>query len=503
MTRQGLHDEGGWAVVMAVMLMAVMLVTGIALLTVVDVQSQKAGEERRTEAAFTLAEGVLDAQAFALSRAWPELQAQAACTQATAPDPDDGCPEANLVTEHFSGNDYAGATWQTNIHDNSGIAAASWPEVSWGDDAGDPQPSYAADLSTLPASDANGDGKVWVRAFATISGRTRTVVGLARVQRPAAFPPGFGALTGGFSTDLSQLGSNLNATLTIPLLTSLLGNHELITGRLGIRCGVLEGCVTAVGATLNETQLGTVLGPQIVRFGSPAAMSDDAVAQLRQRARREESQDGRDHYRETVASDAACLPTGTDGDDTIFIEKVGDGDGVCTLDTTGNPTAKVLVVANGKVNVTGNGTFQGVIYALNRQESELDDVPAVVTVRSGAHVRGAVFVDGNEGSLSVFPPRFDVRAACNEALGPVLGLVTCTLTDIEIVSTLLNDVLHRDAFIAALVGQTVAAEPAITYDCRYFTSDAVNCAGANDALVIRRNGTAGTIQSTFREVPSG
>ncbi|MGB9376359.1 MAG: hypothetical protein WCB04_02490, partial [Mycobacteriales bacterium] len=478
-------DEGGWAIVLAIVLTAITIVMGLALLAIVDTQSKQAGIQRRATSAFTLAEGILNAQSFALSRAWPEATAHIACTQTTANARDNGCPDPSSVLQQFGSTDYSNSTWTTRIYDNDGTEAAYW----------------TTGTHSAYAFDNNGDGNVWVWAQATVrsqpttAAQTRTVVGMAHVAKGPAFPDGYGALMGGFQTSLSQLGNNVGSTLSIPLLQAITGGDGLVTGKVGIRCGVLQGCVSAVGATLNETQLGQALGSNVFHYGVTTAASDDEINQLRTRAQRE------GHYTQTLAA-GACPANGASGHGTWFVETIGTGTGTCTI--TANSSANVMVVANGRVDVRSPATFTGVIYALDRQHDPLST--AVVTVQSGAFVNGGVLADSyidattgvlNGGAVAVFPPPLDVRAACRAALG-VLSL-TCNL---PLISDIVNTLVSNIAFINNLTAQVLALTPAITYDCRYFTSDTAKCPTANANYVIKANGNAGTVQSTFRQVPN-
>lgn len=53
------RDEEGWAVVVAIVLMTIMLGVGLATLAVVDNQQKQSGNERQRESGLNLNEGVL------------------------------------------------------------------------------------------------------------------------------------------------------------------------------------------------------------------------------------------------------------------------------------------------------------------------------------------------------------------------------------------------------------------------------------------------------------
>src|SRR5215211_2704840 len=83
------EDQGGSALVTAVMLMLVMLVAGLSILSAIDTQTSSSTVERQRETAFNLAEGAMNAQMFALSRDWAGkgMAANAAANTAANPYP--------------------------------------------------------------------------------------------------------------------------------------------------------------------------------------------------------------------------------------------------------------------------------------------------------------------------------------------------------------------------------------------------------------------------------
>ncbi len=66
-----LRCEDGYAIPIAIMLMAIMLSFGFASLAFVDQETNSSRVERTHEARLNLTEGVLAAQIFQLSRGWP------------------------------------------------------------------------------------------------------------------------------------------------------------------------------------------------------------------------------------------------------------------------------------------------------------------------------------------------------------------------------------------------------------------------------------------------
>jgi Tfp pilus assembly protein PilX len=163
------RDEGGWALVSAVMLLAVMIALGLGLAATIDVQSKEGGTQRKRETVFNVAEAALNAQARAVGYQWPgKGTATTPFVTCTTGATSDRCPPSAQITKLIPSVDTAaGVTWQTEVHDNG------TPTLEYYDDA---------QTRLQPGYDANGDDKVWVRAQATVAGKTRTMVALLRVQ---------------------------------------------------------------------------------------------------------------------------------------------------------------------------------------------------------------------------------------------------------------------------------------------------------------------------------
>jgi len=471
--------QQGWALATFMVMVAIMMAIGLATLAIVDSQSRASGSERTQASAFSLAEGAMNAQAFMLSRAWPDTSAAAfstSCTQATAAGTA-GCPAQSWLSQSFTGGDYSGATWQTDVRDDGGAYSSLWSDAA---------------LTAQPAWDQNGDGELWVRATAVVAGRTRTVVERVQINRTPAFPQGYATIAGRFSTDL---GVALNQVVASPLLTGIIGNHQLISGgKLGLRCGLLSGCVTGAFSVLTEAGLGSLLANDILQYGPTAAASGDVIAQLRQRALAAGT------YYANVASGAACpSPPAGVTNAIIFVEQVGNGDQTCTVTLSGGATTQVraLIVNNGRVTFTGTGTYQGVVYAVNAQRASLgDSAREVVSIQSNAKVRGMVLADGTGGSIGIYPPPLNVYAlintlpVCQGLLAILCAPLKATLQGLPVddLVTQLISLVGLNAVVNGLLGQLSGYGPSILYD-------------SSVASALLANGTVGTIANSFREIP--
>jgi hypothetical protein len=132
MTR--VRDEEGSVIVTAIVLMAIMLVFGLSLMTIVDQQTAESAKQRTRESSLNLNEGALYGQAFVLARNWPSASAGAggafpsSCTSTAAtvtkcPDRDTLAiaNSADPARANFRAIDFAaGSVWATQVRDNGG-----------------------------------------------------------------------------------------------------------------------------------------------------------------------------------------------------------------------------------------------------------------------------------------------------------------------------------------------------------------------------------------------
>jgi hypothetical protein len=515
--RRRVREEDGWTVITALTMILLTLMLGLALLSMVDVQSKQSKTQRVGDSSFNLAEGTLNAAAFELARSWPEYDFQspggntAACgssaqtltgTMTTPAGTGLADRIQKVLVGSFTNHDYSpSATWKVNVCDDAG-GATTWVDS----------------LLTANAFDSNGMDatthvrRMWIRAQTNVGGRKRAVAGLVQVLVKPTFPANYAALVGGFTSDL-YMGVNLitNSAVLSPLTTNLLNAHRLYekdhtkdnpppnpTGHLGIRCGVLTGCIAGGAfATLSQTTLSNLLlSNDVNQYASPTALTDDQISQLRRQAQATGT------YFETLAANAACLPAGSAGK-IVFIEQVGTaGDSTCNISATAS--AKALVVAKGRINIAGGSsaagtvTFNGVVYALFRQSNDHPSPSnaGVVTIRDWAKVNGAVYID-YDGRLSVLPPHFS-QSQLLTTLGLCPGLLCATLTGTtNILDTLLNGIcipllgclsaLSPTTIVNGLLAQYSGYGPAIQED---------------DAIVgaIGTFGSSGTVKGTFREL---
>ncbi|HWI09469.1 MAG TPA: hypothetical protein VNT54_18365, partial [Solirubrobacteraceae bacterium] len=164
-------DETGSALFVAMIAMSLMLMMGLATIALTDQQTRASGAERVREASFNLAEGALQQQSYLLGgKGWPKKAADAlpdSCGQSST---FTRCPTPSaLVTTTgggaYEGVDYAnGAVWTTYVRDNTLTNARQ----------------YTTAVESQPRWDADGNGEIWVRSTATVSGKTRVIVALLK-----------------------------------------------------------------------------------------------------------------------------------------------------------------------------------------------------------------------------------------------------------------------------------------------------------------------------------
>jgi Tfp pilus assembly protein PilX len=365
--RERLSDERGWALLTAILLMTVMLGTILSVAAYVDGQTKLGADSRKRETAFNMAEAAMNMQVYALSRDWPGLGQAATpypvCTQATTGTR--RCPDTTELSNLIASPDATGATWQTQVRDNSGTS-----------------PNFYSDAVVLaqPAYDGNGDGRMWVRATATAKGKSRTIVELVRVEEEAEDLPHAAVVAGRFASTNS--GNKVVVDTT---------NGTGVNGFVGVRCapamGESSACLDqALGTSptqtqakwdsLVQTQISPFAGHVQYNYPSQTAMSQATRDRLKARA----IADGT-YY-------ATCPPTWPSGT-IVWIES---GNCSYSSNTMINSPAKpgLLLLNNGVLTLGGTGDYWGVIYCVNQQGS----TGPVLNLNGSGTLHGGVFVDG-------------------------------------------------------------------------------------------------------------
>ncbi len=366
-------QESGSALIAGVIVLMVIMLMGAVAIQAADVQTHQTAHERAGEAAFNVAESALDAENAALAQAWPASSATAwpACTQASTTS--STCPQAGISTGYsttYAGSVYKSPTWSVQVIDDnvSGVADPNFYSDSILTNAG------------LAHYDANGDGKLWLRASATIAGQTRTLVSLVTRQS--------------FVVDLPQ-----NTLTSGGVITSNNGNKILIeskdpvsglVGLVALRCnGSPARGASCAGWDPGHGQLDPA-GSYQVNYTDPTGayqtLSNGEIEALRLSA-----QSSGTYY-----PTGTCPPAGQAG--VLFVENANCSYTGGTWDSDSSPGA--FIVASGSLTISGNADFYGIVYMANGQgtvpssgacTSAQQD--AVFTLHGNATLHGGLFID--------------------------------------------------------------------------------------------------------------
>ena len=360
--RARLASERGSALVAAALVMLAMLMLGLATLAFIDNETRQSGKERGQESAFNYAEGVLNAQTFAVGSAWPASSSVALndCTFNGSSVTASGgavsaCPDPAVISQSFQNRDTArGGTWTTMVRDNAGTrpcedTSGSNCSYDWSDATG---------LSNAHW-DQNGDGLMWLRAQGVVNGRKRTVVALVRIQNdPISFP------------NAAILASSMNIGT---------GNKQFVDqngGPLVVRCADPVNDTTC----WNEQKPVNVQGS-----GGIVGNYQDGGHIL--------SSDELDSLRQTALQNHTWYSTCPDdlNGAVVFVE--GDGS-VCNVNannTWNAPPAKpgLLVMVNGAFRFNGAMVYNGLVYVWNPGSNSSGFYGL-----GNATINGAILVDG-------------------------------------------------------------------------------------------------------------
>jgi hypothetical protein len=394
-------DEGGWALVTAMILMGVMLATGVAMASFTDTQTQMSGQMRTRETAFNLAEAALNGQVFALAAEWPGPgytnptpstqrsvwnaassagQPYAACTQADTSTLDVRCPNAAQLRGLFPTPDAdPDARWQTRVVDNGGPAANLSQFKTYYSDAA---------LAGGVGYDANGDDRVWVRASATVKGRTRTLVSMVRLEHQSEDVVHSAVLAG--AMQFGNQGANGNKEFVV-------SDGTTPSFMVGVRCqydpALIAGqdCLGYApadfpNATKWDDALHTAISPFVVQQNYVGgAMTPETRDRLIDTAFKQGTL-----FTSCTATNigaAAAKP---------FKIVVLDFHGACSLSgndtfyTNENYAMLILRNSDSSIEFGGSTTFNGVVYHANMSASS----GVLVSTSGNAQINGGVLIDG-------------------------------------------------------------------------------------------------------------
>ncbi|WP_028060268.1 pilus assembly PilX family protein [Candidatus Solirubrobacter pratensis] len=358
-----LRRQEGFALVTAILVMAMCLMIGIALAALTGRQQGDSRMQRERESSFSATEGALNAQIFQLSKQWPTKPDATyvfpdQCTSATV---NVNCPTASTLSKAFTGADYdKGIQWSTEVRDNDTAAAQYYNDAT---------------VRQEPRWDSNGDGLMWVRAQAVVRGKRRTLVALIRAERLDTLFP-----------------RNVITANTVTISDS--GNQNYINtagSYLILRCNNSGGGQLSDTACKNWNQ-SVQVGPNATVNVVPnqaSALSPETIDRMRNYAR------GTGKYYASGCPDLAG--------DVVFVERMNPG---CSY--TGNSewnsdaAPGILLIGSGSMSLSGNTTYHGIVYDVNGSDGvgPQSNAADVIELHGNGCVSGAVVIDG-PGGLTV------------------------------------------------------------------------------------------------------
>jgi Tfp pilus assembly protein PilX len=372
-------EQRGNVMVIAMLLIMVMMMIGLATIAISDTQTGQSRKERERESTFNLSESVLTSQAFVLGRngagstaaPFPNKCTPATSTQALCPHPDE-------ITRSFDGatqKDFAaGSTWETTVRDNqepSNSVSTYYSPSLTNSDCG------ASATDHIYCYDNNGDNKLWVRASSTVRAKTRTIVALVEVElRPVTLPQ-FAVLAGSFMT--TNVGNKV-----------IVDSAPLTTG-IAVRC-------TTTGPSAGDPCLGfNESKGQLAPGGAwetgypaqPAVAAEDLLAF-------EDAAKGAGTWYATCPANPngkiVYVKSGDCSYGTSAPAAAGQSK-CCNSPAPSSPGPGLFIIENGTLAIGGSIAWNGVIYAVNKQNTS----GTVVSTSGTSVIFGGVIVDGNGG----------------------------------------------------------------------------------------------------------
>ena len=178
-----IKDERGFAMVTAIVLMALMFGMGLVALRAADSNSHRTREQRVRESTLALDEGVLYAQSLVLATKWPNAvnPYPASCISGTV---SDKCPNAATLggtgdTNFANVDQKANSAWKTKVRDNGGALRNAYNPLQ----ADLAQTTTGIGTCAAPCTyDFNRDNEIWVQAQSTVRGKKRNVVARMRLD---------------------------------------------------------------------------------------------------------------------------------------------------------------------------------------------------------------------------------------------------------------------------------------------------------------------------------
>jgi Tfp pilus assembly protein PilX len=369
------HDEQGFVLVSAIVLLVVIMGLGMGLLLLTDNQQKASARESAKEAAFNVAEAALNAQVGQISRAWPTKaeEAVSSCTPTTVYSTTNYCPTVENLKVGYEKNASPAA------------CAAGTPKDAWGSALTNQWTTYvrepesatstvfnSSNESSLASYDNAGFNRLWVRSVGVVQCQVVSLVTLvARQLVTTTFPKN--AVTANWF-EITNNGKKV--------LVNTQGKESQPAG-VSMRC---SGFKSKAECEKYRKEVGfSQVSPDTTETTPESPSSTMTASQLE--AVKKQAESAGTYY--PTGKCPSGLPSGT----LVYVE------GPCKVEgganEVGNSEASpgFLVIANGTFSMGGTSTFYGVVYMVNKQASK----EAVLSLHGNAHLIGAVNVDGNGG----------------------------------------------------------------------------------------------------------
>jgi Tfp pilus assembly protein PilX len=441
MTLSNLKQERGFAMVTAIVLMALMFGMGLVALRAAETNSHRSREQRVRESSLALDEGVLYAQSLVLSTNWANALNPYPATCTSGGTASAACPNAATLAgsanANFANVDQLGnSTWKTKVRDNGGALKNAYDPLQ----ADLAQTTTGLGTCAAPCTyDFNKDNELWIQAQSIVRGKKRNVVARMRLEQITENLPETGVTAGALS--VTNNGSHGGT----PIIDAS-GSTVLV------RCSntSASNCVDAkAGQIVPTPQAATV----------PNLMSASQLARFKQRA----ITDGR-YYPGCPTKNAAnkydfsgkvvwiegCTnpPNLTNQVQTVDCNPPSGMAQTCT----NTDDAPGLVIWHcGRADMAGGYTHRGILYLANNSDGtcpaslpargdgtcvgqNVDDSRDVLTTSGGFAVWGALAVDG-DGCMKIgsngLQVRFDANVFDSAASYGTVGLVQNTWRELR------------------------------------------------------------------------
>jgi len=376
--RIDLRNEDGIAIAVAVILLAFMLILGLAAATFVDGQSNLTGKQRQRETSFNVAEAALNAQITQIGHHWAGKNAETIPAIAFTQCPGGTyCPsDGELKAMVPSADTKVPIAWKTNVYDNSGGLAAHFADSRVAGQCG---------------CDANRDQKVWVRAEAVVRGHKRVIVSLVQEQFQAESVPHAALISG--SLTIRNNGLHSGAII------------ESGTGVVAVRCTVQppeDSSQECLGQPLGKAPTqdpgdwNNLLSNQISGWaGAVQGYNAEPVF----------TQDQVDRFINTARAESTyytSCPTSLSGQ-VVVVNVTGTCSytGTDEWNTQADPGFLIFLNAQSALSLGGTTTYNGVIYHANSAATDPLDLGSppqstgsLIITGGNTLIRGGVIIDG-------------------------------------------------------------------------------------------------------------